>query len=306
MPRTAVLCLALVLSFAPAALASEAILQGKVVDTGGKPLEGVKILVADKSSGRTFKGKTNDEGTYYIRGIVAADYEVSFDKDGFTSHVWSGHLTPGKAETVDVTLQARSAGGGASEEQNAAAAELGKDFTAGVEKFNAKDYDGAIALFTKVTQSKPDLPDAYYNIGLCYQKKKDFAQAATWLQKAIDKKPDHAGAYFNLAFAFCAQGKSNEGVAAAKRTVELEPSAETAYNAGALLKNFNQNDDAMAMFEKATSLDPKYADAYREIGYLSLAKNDGPKAKTSLQKYLELAPTGADAGDVKAALDALP
>lgn len=303
--RPRLLTSTLIFLLAAPTFAAEAIIKGKVTDESGQGLVGVAIKLTDDASGRKLSGESEKGGTYYIRGIPPADYTIVVEKEGYTNHTWTGHLPPGPAITMDFQIQSKGkkgASGGddaAAAAAAAAAAELGKDFQEGVEKFNAKDYDGAIVSFKKVAEKSPEMPDPYYNIGLCYQKKKDYANAITWLTKTTEKKPDHAGAHYNLAFALCATGKTAEGTAAVKKTVELEASADTAFNAGALLKNFQINDAAMEMFQKATERDAGYADAYREIGYLKVASGDMAGAKTALGKYLELAPAAKDAAEVK-------
>ena len=304
-PTLLPLVLASLLLAAPV-LASEAIIKGKVTDETGKGIADVAIDLHDPGTGRKIHGASEKGGKYYIRGIPPSDYEITFSKEGYTSHTWSGHLTPGKPTDLEtIQLQNRAAATKVMEAQ-AAAMDLGKDFEEGVQKFNAKDYDGAIQSFQRVVEKSPDVADAYYNIGLCYQKKKDFAMAETWLTKTVDKNPAHTGAQFNLAFALYAQSKGDAGLKALEKTLELDPGADTAYNAGALLKNFQNSEDALAMFQEATKRDGSYADAYREIGYIDLAKGDAAGARAALAKYLELAPTADDAAEVKAILDQVP
>ncbi len=295
--------LPLFLLSATVALAAEAIIVGTVTDQQGNKLDGVKITIYDSASGRKVKGKTED-GSYFMRGMPPANYEITYEKKGYGSHTWAGHLTAGKKETINIVLgskakakaikaQARKVEGG------------GKAFREGVAKFEQKDYDGAIAAFKRAIEKNPDIPDTYYDIGLCYQKKKDFKNAETWLSKAVEKAPTNAGAYFNLAFASFALKKNAAGLAAVQMTTKLDPSADTAYNAGALLKNFQQTDDAAAMFQEAVTRDAAYADAYRELGYLQLGKGDMAAAKQSLSKYIELRPAAKDKAEIQSMLTEL-
>jgi len=292
--------LPLFLLFATTAMAAEAIIVGKVKDQQGNKLDGVTITVYDAASGRKVKGKTEDGG-YYIRGIPPADYAITYEKEGYGSHTWTGHLKAGKKETINIVL-----GSKAKAKAKAIKAEkvegAGKAFRDGVELFGRKDYDGAIAAFKKSLEKNPDLPDTYYDIGLCYQKKKDFKNAEIWLQQAVEKAPTNAGAYFNLAFASFALKKVDAGVAAVRKPTDLDATADTAYNAGALLKNFQENEEAAAMFQEAIKRDAAYADAYRELGYLQLGKGEMAAAKQSLSKYIELRPTAKDKVEIESML----
>ena len=76
------------------------------------------------------------------------------------------------------------------------------------------------------------------------------------------------------------------------------------YNLGATLINRNQQQEAIEPFKKAIELDPKYANAYYQLGLIMIGKESTmAEAETYLKKYLELAPTGQDADTAKALLE---
>jgi tetratricopeptide (TPR) repeat protein len=89
--------------------------------------------------------------------------------------------------------------------------------------------------------------------------------------------------------------------------------AVAAFNLCATLYNQGQTERALQACHQAVTLDPAKADAYFIIGSLQLGEAkmvDGkmiapPGTVEALNKYLELAPNGAHANDVKQMLDFL-
>ena len=107
--------------------------------------------------------------------------------------------------------------------------------------------------------------------------------------------------------------KSDLAVAAYEKAAELIPNPAVAYfNICAVQYNTGNTNGAMQACDRAIAADPNKADAYFIKGSLLIAdsKVDAqgkmtapPGAVEALKKYLELAPSGAHAPDVKAMLD---
>ncbi|HTA18200.1 MAG TPA: hypothetical protein VK989_02855, partial [Polyangia bacterium] len=74
---------------------------------------------------------------------------------------------------------------------------------------------------------------------------------------------------------------------------------------GHALFNRKKRREALQWAERAVALDPKHADAYVIIGGVKQAADDAPAAKAAYQKYLELAPNGQYAADLRAIVDSL-
>jgi len=82
-------------------------------------------------------------------------------------------------------------------------------------------------------------------------------------------------------------------------------SAEACALLGHALFDRKKRREALPWAERAVSLDPKRADAYVIIGGVKQAAGDPAAAKAAYKKYLELAPTGQYAADLRAIVDAL-
>ncbi|HEV3220745.1 MAG TPA: tetratricopeptide repeat protein [Candidatus Acidoferrales bacterium] len=107
--------------------------------------------------------------------------------------------------------------------------------------------------------------------------------------------------------------KNDLAIAAYTKAAELDPNPGTAYfNICAVQYNTGNTEGAMAACDKAIAADPKKADAYFIKGSLLIAASTTdangkviapPGTVEALKKYLELAPDGQHARDVKDMLE---
>ncbi len=124
-------------------------------------------------------------------------------------------------------------------------------FQLGSDCYDKKDYNCAIANYTKVIALAPNYAAAYTNRGNAYDDDGDSALALADYNKAIQLEPTNANSYYN------------RGVTYAK------------------IKNYEQ---AVRDYTKAIQFDPKYKDAYhnraiayRKLNRIALAQADEAK-----------------------------
>ncbi len=63
-------------------------------------------------------------------------------------------------------------------------------------------FTQAIVDFNRAVELKPDLEDAYYNLGLAYYKQGNLMQAVSSFNKAIEINPQDTHAYNNRAIVY--------------------------------------------------------------------------------------------------------
>ena len=170
----------------------------------------------------------------------------------------------------------------------------------------------AAAKAAKTSTSDPAIIQKYSDAAASYQKAIDLDKTA--------KKPNPdlvSTSYLNQGTALAKSGKTTDSAAAFDNAVKTKPAlAATAYyNEAAILYNAGKLDEAAAAADKAIAADPKRAEAYY-IKAQSLIPKATLDAKTqkfqappgcieAYQEYLELAPTGAHAAEVKDLLTGL-
>ncbi|MFY9558478.1 MAG: tetratricopeptide repeat protein, partial [Blastocatellia bacterium] len=114
--------------------------------------------------------------------------------------------------------------------------------TIGLLYFRSGKYKDAAPAFRQSAELKPPNEAQVYNIlgvALYMQNEKGaFTEAAAALQRAIDlSKGQVVKAYYNLGFALIKAGKEQEGIAALKKYLEVNPDATEASQARAVAAN---------------------------------------------------------------------
>ncbi len=145
-----------------------------------------------------------------------------------------------------------------------------------------------------------------------------YADSAASYQKAVElsasKKtpPEVVGSYYqNMGSALAKAGKGPEAAAAYDASAKANPAGAgtTYYNEAANFFNMGKLDEAAAAADKTIAADPKRADAYYIKGQALIPKATldaktnkfllPPGCLEAYQEYLELAPEGPRAGEVK-------
>ncbi len=310
---------------------------GKVQGTitnGGKPVADFQVVLTNLSNGKTYKMKTDKNGQFNGVGIIFGDYQEEIETPA-GEKVYKQKVqvlgTGGAVDdlSADVGTPGKSTISKEEMDKLKAEREKGLNLNALITQYNAaqavKDWQKAADLLKQMIAVEPArweyqkaLGDMQLNLGQyqeavdAYEKVIPLAQNAT----KNDPKADPAKAKLALAQIYTNEGnaylklkKNPEAIAAYNKAAELDPNPGTAYfNICATQYNSGNTEGAMAACDKAIAADPSKADAYYIKGSLllasSTAEKDGkikaaPGTAEALNKYLELAPEGAHANDVK-------
>jgi tetratricopeptide (TPR) repeat protein len=202
--------------------------------------------------------------------------------------------------------------------------DLNDAYNAGMEAVGQKRWADAVAAFEKAAAMDPTQQAIFTQMGEARIKMAEgktgaeydtnVAEAMKAYQKAIELKPDDAGTHNNYALALGKAKKYPEMQAELDKAAQLDPTnaGKYYYNLGAMLVNAGQAEQAGEAFKKALELQPNYADAHYQYAVSLSAKmtvdKEGkpvapPGMVESLQKYLQLAPTGTFADGAKGLLE---
>lgn len=291
-----------VLMLAPPALAQTTLIKGKVVDSGGKPVQGAQVVIEFKGGvARKFQTKTDRRGEFVQLLTESGIYLVSVNADKVGAASSDVQVRLGQPANVEITLTPGGGGGGA---DAAKAAELKKLFEEGVAASKTGDHDTAIARFNTASELLPNCYDCFYNIGVSYMAKKDEKQAEEAWKKAVEMKPDYAEALNALSTLYNNQKRFDEAAAMSARAASAGGgtggSPDAVYNQGIILWNQGKTAEARVKFEEALKTDPNFADAHFQLGMALLNEGKLPDAVGSFETYLKLAPDGQFAAQAKA------
>jgi Tfp pilus assembly protein PilF len=299
-----VLVAVLVVGVAHAQMVEDYRFKGKVVDDAGKPVAGALITLRDLESGSRIEIKTHDDGTFDRRMIPAARYEFIVEKPGFApqkqSFDWSASTE--ETETVEVQVVLRSEKEDARQAMGKKAAALYEESYAALSK---NDCATASAKANEIlTMGAGDYEYAVrFILGRCHAVNNENVEAIAEYEKVLALKPDFFEARFDLATTLEKQGQHDAAAEQYEQAAALKPEdADVQYNVGALLLQGQKYDRARPHLQAAADLDSTHALAAKALGfaYLQGDNKDTVAARRYLERYLQLQPDAADAGEVRA------
>lgn len=312
--------------------------QGTITD-GGKPVPNAQVVLTNMSNGRTIKMTSDKNGQVEGVGIPFGDYneEVTAGDKRFKGQVRI-QGEGGAVDNISVELTSGKPGAGPSKEELAKmTAERNKAINENtlIAQLNpalqAKDWATAEPILTKLIEMNPNRWDYQQALGNAQFGEGKFDEAVATYEKAIpvaenatktDPKADPAKAKAGISQMLTNEGnaylklkQNDKAIAAYTKAASMDPNPGTAYfNICATQYNTGNTEGALAACDKAIAADPTRADAYFIKGSLMVGESkldkDGklqapPGASEALNKYMELAPDGPHANDVKAMLQAI-
>jgi tetratricopeptide (TPR) repeat protein len=299
----------LMLLATPASAQNRAI-KGRVTDDKGEPLADVNIYIQATDTTRNLETKTDKKGEYYyLLGIQPYTYRVIARKEGYSPQYKLDirpefreevnvdfQLTPGqdtklpweytKEEIADIKKQQEK-----HKEASKYSEAVKKNFDAGVELFDQKQYAEAIDSFNAAIKLDPTQPAVYARLGDSYRELKKYDEALQAYDKAIELEPSNTNLLTNKGVVLNKMGKTKEAQKIFKEAAEKNPAggAQSLYNLGVTMFNDGKMEEATNAFRQAIAADPNYAEAYYLLGTcLSGDMGSIPEAIEVLKKYVQI------------------
>lgn len=306
MRRTFALGVLVIMAVAGNAFAlGEARMQGKITDAAThKPIPNA-IITIDAVSGHTVHNefKSDKDGVYrflILDGTLT--YKFTYKSEGYAPVEYTLKPILGEVNTKDVTMAPGSAGGAV-----AGAAPVAAKANPGVLAYNeaaALANDGkvpeAIAKLEDAVTAKPDLTAGYEALAKLYLRSKNYDKAIDRANKALEIDTDNQDMFSVLAESY---DKKGDKIKTAEYRKKLPADATAMFNEAARLINTGKDGEAEPLLKGAIAANDKFAQAYYELGMIYVRTQKNADAKTNLQKYLELEPTGKDAATAKEMLN---
>ncbi len=244
-------------------------------------------------------------------GDTAQDFDM-------TRQEYLSKLSPEQRKQLE-ELKSKNA---AAMKENVVIKNLNADLVKAREDNKAKNFAEAEQLMLKDTQAKPDAAVLWLELGVAQAGQKKNSDAETSLKKAIDldkasKKPNpeiEAGANNALGEVLANEGKAPDAQAAYDEAAKLNPTQSAMYytNEAIIMDRAGQVDGTVAAADKAIAADPNkpipyYLKGKALINKATVDQKTGkivlpPGCAEAYQKYLELAPDGPFAPEVKSVL----
>jgi tetratricopeptide (TPR) repeat protein len=281
--------------------------EGHVKDADGQPIADAKVELTRDSGGGP-STKTDKKGYWAVMGLIGGKWNVDVSASGYeTRKTVVGIQEAGRTPPLEIQLQKAAA---PAPEPAQAGKDIRAEVTAAVEQGNRligeKKYAEARAEYEKALAILPDSAPIWKGIAQTYHAEGNTAKAEESLRKVVQLDPADTDAQILLADSLINQGKTAEGKAVldglAPGSVR-DPGVYT--NLAIVFMNKSKPEEARTYMTKAIDLDPALADSYYYRGLASVQAKKNAEAKADFTKYLELAPNGAQAKEVKEMLQAL-
>ena len=125
------------------------------------------------------------------------------------------------------------------------------------------------------------------------------ADAAAVLEPAARANPGDMGVLHLWGDILSEAGRHAEAEEAFMLAIESQPTASNWNKLGTALLSWGELDKAEIALMQARVADPEAPDPYYRLGQLFAERGDNQRASEELKRYLELAPDGPWAGDVR-------
>ncbi|PYS93042.1 MAG: hypothetical protein DMF64_06460 [Acidobacteria bacterium] len=137
------------------------------------------------------------------------------------------------------------------------------DKTRGIELYQHGDYEGAVRVLQVVVKQQKNDADAWYYLGLTYNRKNDVKQARKAFEHALKLRPQFDAAQTGIAYTLLRGHKLAEAERAANRALAMNAqNAEAYYVLGVVHLQGQKNADALSASEAALRVKPDYAPAF--------------------------------------------
>lgn len=160
-----------------------------------------------------------------------------------------------------------------------------------------KEYDRAVADYTKAIAIKPASSQAYNGRGRAYEGKRDLEKAVADYTTALKIDPQCLDAYQNRGKLFFRKQDYDRAIEDFTKAIRLGPSDISAYfisidrgDAYTMKESF---DEAIADYTEAIRLKSDYTFAYNSRGFAYLAKGDYKKALSDYSRIITIDPKSA-------------
>jgi tetratricopeptide (TPR) repeat protein len=289
--------------FAAAGFAQTSNVQGDVIGTDGKPVQGAQIKLDRTDIKQSFNVKTDKKGHFLYANMPTGVYTITVQIAGKDVAQVAGVRTrPGDNPPLefDLAKQAAAAAAGV----GPAPGEAKQD--AGMTKEQRAEYEKKLKEQEAAMAKDKALQDAF-NAGMEAKNAKNYPVAIENFEKASTMAPTQHVVWAQLAEVYISLGDTKtgaeqqanfeKGVAAYAKAVEIKVDDPNYHNNYALaLAKDKKMDMAQAELTKAAQLDPPQAGKYYyNLGavYVNTQQNDA--AEGAFKKAIEADPNYADA-----------
>jgi len=212
-----------------------------------------------------------------------------------------GTKAPAAAPAAPTLMTARPAAAVSAPPAKPARAAEANRLDAPVAAFKPGDLGQVLDHYRSALAEQPADPELLANVGQILVAMSRPAEAVPFLEQAVRAEPFALVPRFDLAVAYGRSGLLKEAVEQYEALARSgQADVRVQHNLGLALRQLGRNPEAVAAFERATSLAPDKAPGWMGLALSLEADGRGGEAAAALEHYLLLEPSGPDADNVRA------
>ena len=165
-----------------------------------------------------------------------------------------------------------------------------KLYVRGTGKLQERNYVEAVTDLTRAVKLRPDIAEAFHNLGFAFEKTGDLRNAARAYERALNLKPDYPSALNNLGYLLATSGtEPAKAVALCQRAVELQPnSASFQDSLGWSLYKAGRHSEASNHFNAAIRLEPGFFKSHFNLGLVEFSAGNFNAAANYFRTVIQL------------------
>ena len=168
----------------------------------------------------------------------------------------------------------------------------------GVQLYQQGDTAGAISVLNKVVKKHPNDADAWYYLGLAFNREGTICKARPAFEHLLKLRPDSADAQAKLSYALILANEPVQAMATAKRAIELgdqSPEPHYALAEASLSFRVREAEKAVEEADLALKINPGFLPALVTKSLALYYLKQYADAAASLERLLAISPNDADA-----------
>lgn len=291
---------ALVASPAAAQSKGSATLAGKVVDDQGQPVADAVVQVIMVGQTETVSAKTDKKGEWKVKNLAEGQWRIEVARPGMETGKQVVEIRNNKVPPVTITMSKEAAKVDPSVEINTAAAHAAELAQSGKVPEARKIYEDLLVKYPTVYQLEG-------MIARTYAVENQPAKALEHVKLGLEKAPADVDLRILQADLLMETG-DKAGAKAILETIDVTQVKDPMpfINAAIVTINEGKGDEAAASLTKLLAQFPSENTIYYYRGRAYLAAKKYDEARTDLEKFVSLTPTGREADDAKKVLEQLP
>jgi tetratricopeptide (TPR) repeat protein len=282
-------CLAIVsiLPFALPGFADDNTLQVQCVDSSGKPIRDVKVVIYNVNTRRDKDKKTDAQGEAEFTKLDDGVYRIYGHKDGFVPALYEPALLKGSAVSVSLKFEAGTDKKFYFEDpaEDAKATDLLRQ---AFEAYKQKKYPDAEKLFSQSLEINPSNAEALYYLSISYLQQSKYDQAI----ETLNKTTKLANIMKNLPSPV-PEGKQNPYDSIIQNVQQLLKQLPAIKGEDALMHK--KYDEAIAQLNEAIKGDPNNATYYADLAIALANLSRFDEALAAVDKAEQLKPGANEA-----------